>query len=473
MLLNEALQLPIHQSDVDFVIPNLSEDLRLYVDPFLFYKSGNRAFQAVHATIQRFFQTAIEHVKAGKTAAARRMMSFPEVNSTMLGLSKGNHEGRGLGPTRGETIYTEIVSNDDILARGISHLAEMQLLIENVGFDMISDMCTNIVKPFFIHYTQQQCSLHGIPVEKDICVEHVFDWEELDWDDELADLPTNPVSGNPILLVPKSVVRRFEEIDYKDFWKTTYRHMLREIEWQKSVQSIGRTAKVTWKQIDEKYDFCKRTVVRVLHEDPSLKRQYLRTKEKQTAETLTPTDLAKVEGTDRVQTPLEDYAAQLAAIAPGNEEAKAYERLMVRILTQLFSPPLADPHEQVRSTDGREIKDISFYNGADSGFWQDMKLRHGGLLVPVELKNMADIGNTEVFQLSARLNEKQGNFGLMIARNKDDKDLQRAVRRFDKEGKVTLILSDEDIFRLLDHKKNGLSMTMHLTKIYRDIVEGA
>ena len=473
MLLNKALSLPIHQSDVDFVIPNLAEDLRLYVDPFLFFKSGNEEFQAVHATIQRFFQTAIEHVKAGRQDVARRMMAFPEVNSTMLGLSKGNHEGRGLGPTRGETIYTEIVSNEDVLAHGVSHLAEMQLLIENVGFDMVSDMCTNIVKPFFIHYTQQQCELHGIPVEKGLCVDHVFDWQELDWDSQFADLPTNPRNGNPILLVPKAVVRRFEEIDYRDFWTTTYRYMLREIEWQKSIQSIGRATKVTWKEIDEKYDFCKRTVVRVLHEDPALKRRYLRSKEKQSAETVTPTDLAEVSGTDRVQTPLEDYAAQFAAIQPGNAEAKAYERLMVRILTRLFSPPLVHPREQVRSIDGREIKDISFYNGADSGFWQDMKQRHGGLLVPVELKNMMDIGNTEVFQLSARLNEGQGNFGLLIARGKDDKDLQRAVRRFDKEKKITIILADEDILRLLDDRKNGLSMTMYLTKLYRDLVEGA
>ena len=48
MLLNEALGLKFRQSDVDFVIPNLEKDLQLYIDPFLFYKSKNPTFLAVH-----------------------------------------------------------------------------------------------------------------------------------------------------------------------------------------------------------------------------------------------------------------------------------------------------------------------------------------------------------------------------------------------------------------------------------------
>ena len=111
MLLNEALGLPIRQSDVDFLIPNLNEDLQLYVDPFLFYKSRNPEYQAVHSTIRKFFDIAVEKVNEGDTETAKRMLSFPEVNETMIGLSTGSHRGRGLGEHRGEVIYREIVSN--------------------------------------------------------------------------------------------------------------------------------------------------------------------------------------------------------------------------------------------------------------------------------------------------------------------------------------------------------------------------
>ena len=81
MLLNKAFGLPFKQSEVDFVIPNLAEDLQLYVDPFLFYKSQNPEFQGVHALLRRFFEMAIGQVKEGNEAVARRMMSFPEVGS--------------------------------------------------------------------------------------------------------------------------------------------------------------------------------------------------------------------------------------------------------------------------------------------------------------------------------------------------------------------------------------------------------
>ena len=473
MLLNAVMGLPIHQAEVDFVIPNLREDLALYVDPFLFYKSSDKRFQAVHTTLRAFFDRAVGYVKQGTPTLAHRMMNFPEVRATMLGLSSGDHHGRGLGSVRGRVIYDEIVANKDIEEHGISHLAQMQLLIMNVGFDMVSDMCTNIAKPFFVQYTQDQCRLHAIPVEHGVCLEHVFDWEEDDWDDVIADLPVNPLNAQPILLVPKAVVRRFEEIDYKDFWRTTYRYILRDIEVQKSLQAIGREPKITWKEIDEKYRFCKSTVVEVLHEQPDLMRQYLKTKEDTTAETAAPVDLKTVDGTDRGATPVEDLVAELQGIAPGNAQAKAYERLMVRILTLLFSPPLMDPREQVRSADDREIKDITFHNAATSGFWHDIKQNHGSVSVPVELKNMADIGNPEVFQIAARLNDIQGYFGLLIARGKDAKDTERVLRRMYLERKFILILDDADIERMLDNHKNGLSPVMHITRIYRDLKEAA
>ncbi len=472
-MLNEAFGLPFRQSEVDFVIPNLNEDLQLYVDPFLFYKSKNPPFQAVHGTIHGFFDVAIKKVRASDTPTAKRMLSFPEVKETMLGLSKGSHRGRGLGEIRGQVIYEEIVSNPDILQRGIRHLAEMQLLIEGVGFDLVSDMCTNIAKPFFVQYTIEQATIHSIPMEKGVCLEHVFDWEELEWDDVLVDLPVNPRTGRPILLVPKTVVRRFAEIDYKDFWNSVYRYILRDIELQKSVQAIGREPKITWKEINEKYNFCKKTVVEVLHEQPDLKHEYIKTVEARPEEAYEPTDLAEVDGTDRTQRPIPQYMDELTAIRPGNADCKKYEDLIVRMLTRLYAPPLSDPHSQVRTIDGREIIDVTFYNSASHGFWHDLKIQHGSLIVIFELKNMTDLSNEEYFQIAARLDDFRGKFGILIARAKDGLDLQRAYRRLHNEKKVILTLSDEDFAAIFREVEAGLSSTTYLNRMYRRFIEEA
>ena len=472
MLLNEALNLPLKQSEVDFVIPNLAEDLNLYVDPFLFYKSQNPEYQAVHATIRKFFDIAIKKVKAGEALITQRMLQFPEVNETMLGLSQGAHRGRGLGLVRGEIIHREIVSNEDILERGIRHLAEMQLLINGVGFDLVSDMCTNIVKPFFADYTQRQCCLHDIPMERGVCLQHVFDWEELDWDDSLTDLPINPVNGHPFLLVPKSVVRRFSEISYKDFWNTTYRYILRDIEVEKSIKSIGKEPKITWKEINEKYNFCKETVVQVLHEQPQLKREYLTGKEAD-ANVPLPSDLDSIEGAAKEVSSAADLITELHAIEPGNPHAKKYESLLVRILNKLFCPPLIDPHAQVTTADGREIIDITYYNSANSGFWNDVKGRHNSLIVVFELKNMTDLSNEEYFQIAARLDEKRGRFGILVARKSDNLDIQRAYRQLNNQNKCILTITDSDVERMLTEVEAGISGTVYLNRLYREFMERA
>jgi hypothetical protein len=470
VLLNEVFKLPLHQSEVDFLIPNLNEDLNLYVDPYLFYKSPNPSLQEVHSVFHNFFSTAIDLINAGRKEKAREILSFPEVKETMLGLSTGNHKGRGMGDSRGDIIFKELVSNDDLLEHGIKHLAEMQLLIEGVGYDMISDMCTNIAKPFLISYTQTQCNLHNIPLEKGICLEHVFDWDELEWDDIHTDLPINPINGHPILLVPKTVVRKFTDIDYKDFWDSTYRYILREIEIQKSFAAIGKKPKVTWKEINEKYNFCKKTVVDVLHEEPDLKRKYLEIKEKEPAKAV---DLNLVEGTDKEKNTVEELIQELEAIKPGTKDAKKYESFIARVITLLFDPYLIYPRLQVKSFDGREIIDITFYNAADRGFWSDIKQRHGNTSIPFEVKNMLDISNTEVFQIAARLNENLGMFGILVVRDYDKLDINRAYRRLDKEKKVILLLNDQDIIKMLKDYENGLNPNKYITQKYRIFMEEA
>jgi hypothetical protein len=473
MLLNQALNLSFKQAEVDFVIPNLQEDLNIYIDPFLFYKSGIPAHKAAHATMHRFFAIAIESIKEGNKHITKRMLAFPEVKETMLGLSTGNHSGRGFGNSRGDIIYNEIIKNKDIQQFGIKHLAEMQLLIEGVGFDMISDMCSNIIKQFLVTYTQEQCKIHSIPLENGVCLEHVFDWDELDWDDQLIDLPINPINGHPILLVPKTVVRRFEEIDYKDFWNTTYRYILRNIEIERSLRAIGKEPKITWKEINEKYNFCKKTVVDVLHEQPELMREYLEEKEKERLP-LVNIDFGSIKGADTEVTNHQHLINELSQIIPGNKDAKKYEDIMVRILTLLFSPLLIDPHSQVRTIDGREIIDITYYNAANYGFWyDDIRVKHGSNIIVIELKNMKDLSNEEYFQIAARLNDDIGKFGILIARDMDGLDSQRAYRRFNREKKVIITLTDKDIIEMLTAYGQGLNATMYLMRKYRKFMEEA
>lgn len=471
MLWTKALGLNLKQNEVDFVIPDLARDLRLYVDPLLFYRSPLTSYQEVHALLHQFFATAIDAVKNGEAYTAERMLDFPEVKEIMFGMSKHSHKGRGMGESKGRVIFDEIVSNADVLDKGITHLAEMQLLIDGVGYDLISDMCTNIAKVFFINYTQHQCNLHGIKLERGICLEHVFNWDELSWDDIHTDLPINPVSEQPILLVPKDVVRRFPIFDYEDFWTSTYRYILRNNVLSTSVTSIGKEPKIYWKDINKKFNFCKRTVVEVLHQHPELRHAYVDKFESRVKKVVIPNDLFKIQGAENFQAPVDDLINELQQTPSGNAHAKAYERLILRILTRLFTPPLSSPSSQVTSHDNREIIDITFYNSAEKGFWFDVKNMWRGQIVVFELKNMTDLNNEEFFQLSARLDDIRGTFGVLVSRAKDNLDIQRAYRRLSNERKVLLVLTDEDLIRMLKIGANGEDPINEMQQIYRTFID--
>lgn len=107
------------------------------------------------------------------------------------------------------------------------------------------------------------------------------------------------------------------------------------------------------------------------------------------------------------------------------------------------------------------------------GFWYDIKLQHGNTIVIFELKNMTDLSNEEYFQVAARLDDIRGKFGVLIARAKDNLDIQRAYRRLHNERKVILTLTDEDLIEMLSDLESGLSPTLHINRLYRRFIEEA
>lgn len=163
----------------------------------------------------------------------------------------------------------------------------------------------------------------------------------------------------------------------------------------------------------------------------------------------------------------------LQKLAPGTENAKSYEKLILQILTELFSPELQDPHPQVCTHDSREIVDITFFNYAEKGFWYDIKSRHNSMIIVFECKNITKLQNEDYFQIAARLDKNRGKFGILIVREKSNLDEQRAYRRLNNEEKVVLTLADVDLIKMLNDLKIGLNGTNHLSKLYREFIEKA
>jgi hypothetical protein len=271
---------------LDFVDIDLDDDLPLYVDPLLFWRSPHPEHHAVHAYLLRFFEKSLEHIKAGRADVAKQMCHFSEPEN-LIGRTESGHSGHGISRDLGDKILNELLYNTDIQEHGLKFLNEFQLMVEGIGPDLISDMTVNIAKRYFVHYTNHQCELYNLRVET--TTTRVFIEHENTWDDTVVELPLHPATGRGFLLTPVEVVRRIVGLDSGEVYQSFLRHILRG-RMIETFSAFGKPARITWKQVKAEYPFSKGFVVKMLHEEPKLRRDYtgsLKPERRQRGEELT------------------------------------------------------------------------------------------------------------------------------------------------------------------------------------------
>lgn len=254
----------------DFIDVDLEDDLVLFVDPLLFWRSPHHEHHIVHAKVIKFFEEAIEQVKNGQTSKARKKFIFPEPEN-LLGVSSKGHSGHGMSKELGGRVFDSIIQNKDILNNGLHFINELQLVIDDVGPDLISDMTVNIAKEYFVEYTQKNCQKFNIPLEK--TKTEFFIEEEGIWDERNVLLPINPDTKKGFLLTPRIVVRRRDlSLNYKEVYRDHLRDIFKE-RVEQSLEGLARKPKVTWKLVKEYYPNTKSVVVDAINNNPKLRHE--------------------------------------------------------------------------------------------------------------------------------------------------------------------------------------------------------
>ena len=78
----------VPQSELDFAIPFLDEDIPLYVDPFLMWKSPSLQDQALHSALVSAFNNLGHLAKTGnRTLATEQLITASECHEVGLGTS--------------------------------------------------------------------------------------------------------------------------------------------------------------------------------------------------------------------------------------------------------------------------------------------------------------------------------------------------------------------------------------------------
>jgi len=423
--LNDYYNVPLRQENLDFPIPFLDEDIPLYVDPFLLWKSPSLQDNALHTIIVSSFNHLGKlFAKGEETEAIKTLILLTECDEVGLGNS-GVRKGKKIGEKTAGEILSLFKNIPRISQDGFHHFEEIQLLIDNVSKDRISDIACSIIKSWLIDFTIQSCDKFGIPIQKtDISL---YDFKKQQIVSESVTLPLNPDNKSPLLLTPKRWLRYVPWINYDDYFDSYY---IKDVE-DAFEQKRTRIAILEYNR--HNYDLISR---------------YIETKE----------HAAKSCTTDPLFSQIPVLSAKrklktILGIPTGKTDNadKKYEDNMVPVLASMLYPHLDFAQAQSRVESGSQIRDLIFYNNRDIDPLKDIYDLYDARQIVIELKNVKEVEREHINQLNRYLTEQFGKFGILFTRNpapshiyKNTIDLWAGQRR------CILILDDSDLAMMAD-----------------------
>ncbi|MDO9318251.1 MAG: hypothetical protein Q7V56_08625 [Gammaproteobacteria bacterium] len=181
--------------------PILDLDTRLFIDPHLLKHEDIPEFRNSYISLQAHFQRISKLLSASEAINdvfwrnADKMMQWSEVKGLCIGYASKGTSGSGIGPELRRRLLSTAKA---IISKGRDEpeLFELVgLLEEDFGPDRISDMSANVIRDDLVTFTKriyrELIEAGGTPLAIDT----------------KTDLPINPFTDQPILLVPISLLR--------------------------------------------------------------------------------------------------------------------------------------------------------------------------------------------------------------------------------------------------------------------------
>lgn len=189
--------------------PILGVDTRLFIDPSFLRLTKTSELQDSYARLLTYFEQVLNVViNIGEKGdrfwrEADKLLTFPEVKGLCIGYAKKGTSGSGMGPSIREKLLDSVAL---IIKAGKSDPVLFEIVgafEDDVGSDRISDMIAKIIIEDLVKYTQRVCSDCGIPMEN-LSIGKNFPME---------DLPLNPLTGTPIILMPREILNDLPTAD--------------------------------------------------------------------------------------------------------------------------------------------------------------------------------------------------------------------------------------------------------------------
>jgi hypothetical protein len=415
--LNDYHRLAFTQEEADFAIPFLDDDIPLYVDPFLLWKSPSMQDQALHTALVSSFNHLGYLAKNGKEKeAVEALIRISECQEAGLGSAR-DKPGKRIGEGTAHDILTLFSSIPQVKQGGFEHIEGIQLFVDQIGKDRVSDLTCSLTKSFLIDFTIDQCAKRSIPT-REVTLEGVFDYTAKAFKSEKLPLPVNPNTNAPLLLVPKRWLRFSPWINYDDYFGA-------------ACVKEGTTPKE------------RVAVLQFNRHHYDMVRAYVEQKERTQADCKND-PLFKPIAVTSAKRKLEEIK-KLPSGKSDNAD-KRYEECVCQLLASLFYPQLDFAAEQSRTDSGVLIRDLIFYNNRSFDFLKDVFDLYGSRQLVFELKNVREVEREHVNQLNRYLNDEFGKFGVLITRNPLPKHIYKnTIDLWSGQRKCIIALTDADL----------------------------
>lgn len=218
------------KEETDFVNVRLEKDNRLFIDPFLIYKSKNQFDKQCYKNIEEFFTILIEYAKKKDDKNAIKLVkNLYEREETRLGYSLKSYSGKGFSKSGGIKLYNALKENHALQEGLVKDIFDCNIMLTNLGEDKISDLVTSIIFLKLVEFTEEQCSKYQIPTYEVKINKKCWNADKLIWENISCKLPIDK-KENPIVFVPKNITSYKQTFTYENVYQEIYIPYYEQIE---------------------------------------------------------------------------------------------------------------------------------------------------------------------------------------------------------------------------------------------------
>ena len=418
--LTDCYDIFLAQEQIDFLIPILDEDLPFHVDPFLLWKSPSQQDNSLHRLVVDTINSLGKLFIQGDNKAVHYLVEFSECEEAGLGYS-GNRSGHRISESKAKEILDLYKTIPQIESFGLKHIETIQLFIDQISKDRISDVTCSILKSFLIDYSIDQANKYGLPLTE-VKVRNVFDARKFSLSTEKVNLPINPESKEPVLLIPKRWLRKNTWINNDDYFD----------------DYLSKKTRIAIEQHLEKGE-----ILQYNRRNYEVVSAYIEERER------TQSDCKN----DPLFTPIPVFSAkrklsQILKLPTGKEgnADKKYEDWTSQLFASILYPHLDFAAIQSRVDSGTQIRDLIFYNNRTVDFLDDIFQLYDSRQLVMEMKNVNSININHINQLNRYLSNQFGGFGIFITRNPLSRAMEKnVIDLWSGQRKCIIVLTDKDI----------------------------